>query len=316
MKKLVIVIMAIALLASAAFAGKPVLDKPVAPLNPAKADFVHDEYGDTCADEAWANIIAADGLTFEGDLQANEEVDWFEVFVPTAGTFVIQTGPGDALPTDDTQMTLYSGDCDGDALVEIEFDDDDGDGYFSLLELALDAGTYYLSVNLYPYSTPHPGTYTVIMEELVVVPPPVNDVCEGAIDLQTQGMQMFDVDLSEGYTDASTLASGSCTGYTAPGPDAFYSINLAAGTELVVTEAGDCDMAMYLVTDCSDPFTYCVAGADSGSPEILTYTVETAGVYYLVVDTYTGAGCPVTVTVDGVVATESANWGSLKTMYR
>lgn len=152
--------------------------------------------------------------------------------------------------------------------------------------------------------------------QVVVIPPPANDTCEGAIDLQVQGEQGFDVDLATGYTNASNLDSGSCTGYSAPGPDAFYSIDLAAGTELVVLQEGDCDMSIYLVTDCADPFATCVAGADGGSPEILMYTVDTAGTYYLIVDTYASAGCPVTVTLDGVVATEGASFGGLKAMYR
>ena len=75
------------------------------------------------------------------------------------------------------------------------------------------------------------------------------------------------------------------------------------------------DLSIWLVSDCGDPENTCVAGDDSGNPECVTWEATAAGWYYLIVDTYSGCGC-VTVTIESPVATESANWGAVKALYR
>ena len=150
-------------------------------------------------------------------------------------------------------------------------------------------------------------------------PAPENDTCEGVIDLQVQGMTSFQVDLCQANDTFSPGEYGtSCTGYSAAGNDVVYSINLAEGETFNVTELGDHDNSMYLVTDCADPVNTCVAGADdtyTGDPEVITYTAAAAGTYYLIVDGYSGCSV-VTVTIDAPVSTEAASWGSVKGMYR
>ncbi|MBK7670312.1 MAG: hypothetical protein IPJ24_02810 [bacterium] len=48
----------------------------------------------------------------------------------------------------------------------------------------------------------------------------------------------------------------------------------------------------------------------------MSFTAVTAGTYYVVVDSYTAAGCPVTVTINAPVAIEESSFGALKAMFR
>jgi hypothetical protein len=78
-------------------------------------------------------------------------------------------------------------------------------------------------------------------------------------------------------------------------------------------------MALYLFTDCADPFTSCLIGSDnccSGAQESVAWTAEFDGWYYLGVDAYTSAGCLVTVTIADPVGADETNWGSMKSMFR
>ena len=77
-------------------------------------------------------------------------------------------------------------------------------------------------------------------------------------------------------------------------------------------------MSMYLVTDCSDIDGTCVAGSDnccSGAQEIIDYTAEAEGWYYLIVDAYNSYGLA-TVTVFDPIANEDQARGTVKSMYR
>ena len=152
-------------------------------------------------------------------------------------------------------------------------------------------------------------------------PPAVNDVCTGAIDIQAQGLASWAVNLTNAgtyYNDYSLPTTGSCTGYSTPGPDAIYKIDLAAGEEIIIDENGTCDVAVWIATDCANLLTTCVAGADATTTgsEVVAFTAATAGTYYVVVDAYTATGCPVTVSVNSPVAAEESSFGALKAMFR
>ena len=190
-------------------------------------------------------------------------------------------------------------------------------GNVSFTTSVLEPGDYYLVVDGYNGAE---SSYTLTLECTPVecpLDPPDNDVCTGAIDLQVQGLAQFDVDLAAGgYTNAESMGYGGCTGYSTDGPEAFYKIYLEADESFSVTEDGECDMAMYLFTDCEDPFASCVAGSDNTGQEIISYTATEAGWYYLGVDAYASAGCLVTVTIDAPVANDDMGWGSVKSLYR
>jgi len=310
MRTMLFVLCTLCLISGLAIA-KPVLEKPVEP-SKALVNLVEIEPNDTCQDASDNGNIITGGDVYDSAIDVEGDLDYYEVLITADGTFRFETAAGDA---GDTKMYLYADDC----VTELEFDDDGGDGLYSMFEVALVGNTtYYLLVN--HYSATSTGTYILTMDEIIVVPPPANDVCEGAIDLQEQGLAIFDVDLAGGgFTNASNMGSGGCTGFTTPGPEAFYKVTLTAGQVFTVMEDGDCDMALYLFTDCADPFTSCVVGSDnccSGAQELISYVVEADGVYYLGVDTYTGAGCPVTVTIEAPVDNDEMNWGSVKSLFR
>jgi hypothetical protein len=307
MRILLVVLCTLFLISGLAMAKEP--EKPVEP-KLILTNTVEVEPNDTCADASANGNVLAVGDVCSAALDPEGDLDYFEVVVTADGTFLFETQPGDA---GDTKLYVYADDC----ATELGFNDDGGEGLYSRLEIALTAGTYYVMVQ--HYSATGLGAYFLTMEEVIVVPPPANDVCEGAIDIQEQGLAVFEVDLTVGYTNTSAMGSGGCTGYSANGPEAFYKIYLMQGETFTATEDGSCDMALYLFTDCADPFASCVVGSDnccSGAQEAVTWTAEFDGWYYLGVDAYTTAGCLVTVTIADPVSSEDMNWGSMKSLFR
>jgi len=310
MRIMLIVLCSLCLISSIA-AAKPELEKPVPP-SAILTDLIEIEPNDTCQDASDFFNIISPGDAYTSAIDVPGDLDYYEVFLVADGTFRFETHAGDA---GDTKMWLYADDC----LTELAYNDDGGEGFYSMFETALVGNTtYYLLVT--HYSSSSTGSYLLTMDEIIVVPPPANYVCEGAIDMQEQSLPIFEVDLLDGgYTNVSNMGSGGCTGYTAPGPDAFFKIFLLEGETFNVTEDGTCDMVMYLFTDCADPLASCVVGSDnccSGAQELITYTAEADGWFYLGVDTYTAAGCLVTVTIEAPVAADDVNWGSVKSLYR
>ncbi|MFH1842561.1 MAG: hypothetical protein ABIF77_05090 [bacterium] len=149
-------------------------------------------------------------------------------------------------------------------------------------------------------------------------PPPPGDECSTVIDMQQQGLVTWTIDLCDGYSNDFTVPSGGCTGYTAAGTDAVYSIYLLAGETFTASQQGAHDSAIYLVTDCFDPLNSCVAGADAtvnGEVETFTYVAAAEGWYYLVIDGYSGCSLT-TVWIDNPIPTETNSWGGVKSMYR
>ncbi len=307
MRKLLLIVCALTLVAGAALAKAP-LEKPVQPYN-ANSRAAEVEPND--------DFASANALTIGDDMNAEfgiaGDIDYFAINLLAGDVVTFETHPGDV---DDTQLTLFDA-----AFVEVGYNDDGGDGLYSLIDsyVVPADGVYYAMVNEYGYN----GTGTYILSATMATPPPPapeNDVCTGAIDLNEQGLAIFDVDLADGgYTNAEGMGSGGCTGYSTNGPEAFYKIYLVAGQTLNIMEDGTCDMAMYVFTDCADPFTSCVAGSDTccaGSQEAITYEAAADGWYYIGIDAYTSSGCPVTVTFDQPVSNEDVSFGTLKANFR
>lgn len=81
---------------------------------------------------------------------ANSEVDWY-VFEYGGGELTIDTNGSALMPDNDTIIALYN--ADGQCIRQ---DDDSGDGYLSRIHVAdgvLSAGTYYIAVAGYGFST-------------------------------------------------------------------------------------------------------------------------------------------------------------------
>jgi len=296
--KFMLMIAAILLIAGVAIADKPELEKRIAQFPYAtRADEV--EPNDDCTT---ANALTV-GDPMNGAIVAGEQ-DWFEVNLLTGDCFSFETHAGDI---GDTKLYVYDTDC----VTELEYNDDGGEGYYSLIEFTAPAdGAYYVVVTGYGATTA--GTYILTMD---ACPEPPN--CDDAIDLVVQGLGQFTIDLCA-QPSVWTGEYGDCTGYADNGNEAVYKIYLLTGDHFFVTEDGTHDMSMYLVTDCADIIGSCVAGSDnccSGAQEIIDYTAAADGWYYLFVDGYSGCS-EVTVTIDNPIPRDDATWGSVKSLYR
>ena len=153
-------------------------------------------------------------------------------------------------------------------------------------------------------------------------PPPPNDTCAGAIGIP-YGVFSIDGSTDLANNDYSPYDSGtgtSCTGYSAAGADVVYCVHLPVGEsfEVVMTTSG-WDDSIYLITDCDNPAGSCVAGSDlypDGST--FTYVAESTGIYYLIVDAYSGGGAFNISGVNGGAPSgaEATTWGAVKASYR
>jgi hypothetical protein len=310
MKKIVIAMMVVAALAAVAHAESKPAPEKVENDVVLMASLTEVEPNDTAAT---ANAIAG-GDVYAAAISPVGDADWF-VFTSAGGAASFETGAGAAPAVGDTKIYVYA----SDGTTQLAYDDDAGVGYYSLVTYTFAAGTYYVKVVGYN-ATSYSGNYTLTCA--AAAPPAVNDLCAGAIDVQDQSLASWTINLNSagGYSNNYSLpTTGSCTGYSTPGPDAVYRINLAAGEAIMVSEAGACDMALWLATDCANLLTTCVAGADAGltgGTESISYTAANAGTYYLVVDTYTSSGCPVTVTINAPVPQDEASFGTIKAMFR
>jgi hypothetical protein len=308
MKKFVIAMMVVAAFAAVAHAeSKPAPEKVENDIV-LMASLTEVEPNNTAAT---ANAIAG-GDVYAAAISPAADQDWF-VFNSAGGSATFETGAGPATAAGDTKIYVYA----ADGTTQVAYDDDSGAGYYSLVTYSFAAGTYYVKV--IHYSATGTGNYTLTCA--AAAPPAVNDLCAGAIDIQDQSLTSWTINLSAsgGYSNNYSLVYGGCTGYSSPGPDAVYKISLAAGESVMISEAGACDMALWLATDCANLLTTCVAGSDagtSGATESINYTAAGAGTYYLVVDAYTASGCPVTVTVNAPVPQEDASFGTIKAMFR
>lgn len=312
MRKFAIAILVLALCAGAAQAEvKPAPEKPEI-MNVIAANLSEIEPNDTAAT---GNPISG-GDIYAAKISASTDVDFF-TFTTSGGSATFETSAGDAPALVDSKIYIY----DTDGTTQVAYDDDSGVGYYSLVTYNFTTpGTYYVKV--IGYSASYTGNYVLTCTAVAPPPPPaVNDICEGAIDIQDQSLMSWDVELAVagGYSNNYSLSYGGCTGYTTPGPDAVYAIDLAAGEQVMISEIGACDTALWIATDCANLVGTCVAGADAalaGQAETVSFMAATAGTYFVVVDAYTSAGCPVTVTVNAPVATQNESFGALKAMFR
>ena len=200
-------------------------------------------------------------------------------------------------------------------------DDDSGPGLYSLISgvVAPYTGTYYVGIAAFSTQT---GGYKAF---IVCCPAtaPANDVCAGANQIPCGTINYAGSTLcyNNNYTPL-TSGTGGCTGFTALGRDLVYQIIAAAGDQLSVTYTSSADGSIYIITDCANPTTTCVAGADatfSGQPEVLNYAFTSAGVYYLILDSFgtnTSGAWTLVGSLNCPVPTEHASWGKVKTIYR
>ncbi len=157
-------------------------------------------------------------------------------------------------------------------------------------------------------------------EEYIPPPTPDGDVCETAFILPSGDLNV--VGTTVGFSDDYSPGSGGCTGYGATGQDVVYVTNLEIGDELMVLMTTDTgwDDSIYLITDCADPVGSCVAGDDAyPDGSTFSYIATEAGTYYLIVDAYSSGVGGYTITGyngGSFTAVEESSWGSIKALYR
>ena len=153
------------------------------------------------------------------------------------------------------------------------------------------------SIRLHTHSSPAPscGTasscFTTTLQNLTPPPPPVNDVCSGAIAITGDGTL-------SGSTSLATLdAPGTCNGVSVTAPGVWYSIADVSGTGSTVTintcssigydtrlsvYSGSCG-ALTCVTANDDMSPSCPSGSFRSE---VTFTTDGSSTYYILVHGY------------------------------
>ena len=183
----------------------------------------------------------------------------------------------------DGAILLVSGACPGGTLV---------DGYLSIPAgstaaipcLEMTAGTdYYLIVDgdtEYDY-----GTFTLEINEVPGVPS--NDTCASATAITS--LPFTASDYTSCGTDDYDPTDAGCTGFEEPGPDVVYSYTPTEDQTLIVKLNSVFDSSVYIVTDCADVVSTCLAGSDDyygGNEESFTVDVTSGTTYYIIVDSW------------------------------
>ncbi len=148
----------------------------------------------------------------------------------------------------------------------------------------LTAGTFYIILDSFGENTS--GSWTLVGQLLCGPnPPPGNDKCETATALTCGSFNLSGT--TQFANNDYTLPGGGCTGQIADGKDVVYRVNAIAGDSIWVDYTSSANGSIYIVTDCANPSTTCLAGADAapaGGTEHLRFLFEFAGIYYIVLD--------------------------------
>lgn len=149
----------------------------------------------------------------------------------------------------------------------------------SLSAVVQQAGTYYLIADGFAGSD-GTGTITASIAH--------GDTCIDAYRVPAAGGTFRGTTTGYAANYGITTSAGSCTSWPQSGSDAVYQVSLNAGQRLQASLTTTWDAALYLITDCAQSATTCVAGRDSGNPETIDFTNSGTArrTYYLVVDSW------------------------------
>ena len=297
---------------------------PIAPPRPASFSDVAEVEPNGSADDAQA-LSCGDALRPASLTNtAARDTDWI-MFTADAGQLITFATSSDGLDQTDTVIQLLA----SDGATSLALNDDNGSSPFSLINafVAPYTGVYYGTIRGFQGAQ---GAYRADLTCAAAPTVPGNDQCDGAIAIGCGPIALSgnslaatdDYDLCPG----SPICEASCTGFDSPGRDVVFRIDVPApGLVLDVTyalEPAGADASIYLVTDCAQPSSSCVAGSDSdvGEPtETLVYTFATAGTYYLILDAFSpngGGAWTLNGSLSCAVSTKPLTWGQLKMRYR
>ncbi|MCK4414146.1 MAG: hypothetical protein KAY32_11425 [Candidatus Eisenbacteria sp.] len=204
----------------------------------------------------------------------------------------------------------------------LSYSDNYGDGVAEQIALDLAAATYIIVVE--GWMDDDIDDYTLTVTCSAPPEPPVNDQCDGAILIERCTTGLIEGDLAEAVDDYNPGEyPESCTGFSAHGKDVTYELNLLAGDIVHLSYAdaagASFDESLYIVTDCSDPENTCVIGSDAGEPEVIDWTCDADGTYYVICDAWgTDTGGAFTLDYDiecPVTPTDESTWSTVKGMF-
>ncbi|MGC4121997.1 MAG: hypothetical protein QM765_46935 [Myxococcales bacterium] len=172
----------------------------------------------------------------------------------------------------------------------------------------LPAGRYYVYAD--SYSTSHKGafTLTVTLADTVIVPPPANDACAGAIDLGiADGVTLTQA--AQDTTNALNDTAGGCATATYPhdGGDLVYTFTLNSAQKVVAKVTPDSGQttyypSVYVRTACPGTTAEdlgCATATTGGGAATATLQTLPAGTYYVIVDGRSKTAGKFSLTVTG-----------------
>jgi hypothetical protein len=263
---------------------------------PTRATIIEVEPNDVCP----GMTVACGDVVEPGQIATGTDYDYYTLLsVPGGSVLTFGTDASGTMDPDvgDSYLELFYN-C---GTTRVAYDDDSGPGLYSLLTYTVPAGspgTY--SIRVRGYSASYTGYYKLSIACTTPQPPPVNNLCSGAIVLSRCMTGTVNGDLTYATNDYDPGVPGpSCTGYPAAGKDVTYKVDLLAGDVVDLTYNGSptaFDGSIYMVTDCANASGTCVAGADTypNPPgETIHYVVVNPGTYYIICDAYgTNTGGP------------------------
>ena len=124
-------------------------------------------------------------------------------------------------------------------------------------------------------------------------PPLNNDNCSTPKPLTMVGGLASVTGTTATAINKISLSASGCTGYSTPGPDRFFSINLAGGKlyKVSLTSTSSFDPALYVFKDCNKPASTCQPGMGSdrlgnGVLESVLLAPQVSSAYIIGVDSY------------------------------
>jgi hypothetical protein len=166
---------------------------------------------------------------------------------------------------------------------------------FGLNEV-LEAGTYHLTV-----AGADPMSRGLVELQVSTTPLPVaeaNETCADAIELQGENGSISG-NTQGANNDYDLGASNLCTRDNTSSGEVVYSYDATAGETVVFSAIPEIgwDLALYIVDGCDgDLAQSCLAGQDGALTETITFTPQSSGVVYIVVDGANGESGPFELT--------------------
>lgn len=259
------------------------------------------------ADNSLADITGPIGTCF--DEQSAGDV-WYTFTTTETMNLVITTLAGTSA---DTRLTIFTIEGCGDGTpvyTQIACNDDNDTDYLSIINLPdLEPGTYYIKASTYDESVA--GSFDI---SIVSLESPVNDDCEGAIELALDGSSTT-VDNTGSDIDGE---AGTCyynaTQYSG---DVWYTFTTTSVMTLTITttegSTDDTQLALYTIEGCGTPdVTYTEIACNDDASEA-TYLAEIvvenlpAGTYYIKAGTYAYIGSTFGISIMGSVGIEEAS---------